>query len=481
MIVDQFLTWIQTASPDGRCRATAALARSYLVAEIEDADRAAIEATLTVLLDDPDPDIARTIADVLAPSRLAPRHLILALADGPGDIAAIVLEQSPLLIEAELVDFLGQGTATAQIAIARRDWLSPGVSAAIAEVCEIEACVELARNPTASIPTLSLLTLAERFGHDPALREAMFARAHLPIEVRHCLTMQGSDPYDETATGQRLRQERGEASSGDIRDRMTVRIAATARADELPRFVEYLRSTGQLTTALLLRAVTHGDVRFLQEALTLLSGLPRRRVEGLLVEGRESACHALFQKAGLPPRIFPAFIAALDVQREFARSAGTDASRETDDHRFAARVVDRVLARCSATKAVAEDDLIVLLRRFSTEAARNAARSFVADLTRRPPLMLPAPDASEAELSELGFAGADQSDAYGADATGDHVWSEAELLTDVSSDAAIFHPEYAAAVPVDNLAEPATDQTSRLDIRLFRSARFFPEKDRRAA
>ena len=393
MIVEQFLIWMQTAPLEGQCRATAALARSFLVSEIDDRDREALEATLTVLLDDPQPEIRRVIAEVIAPSRDAPRHLILSLADSAPDIAAIVLQQSPLLIEAELVDFLAEGDESAQIAIASRTWLSPGISAAIAEVGELSACLALARNPTAAIPGASLQKLADRFGRDGDLREAMLARAHLPIEVRHTLMTQLSVALADLAIDRKwVRQDRAINISSEAKDKTTVQMAAAASTHELPELVEHLRATGQLTTTLLLRAVTLGDVRFLQEALAVLSRLPVRRVEGVLIEGRESACRALFAKAGLPPRVFPAFIAALDVQRDLARELGLQTPAQADDHRFAARVVERVLTKCRSTGAGGQDDLIVLLRRFATEAARDAARSLVANLTKRPPLMLPAPE-----------------------------------------------------------------------------------------
>jgi uncharacterized protein (DUF2336 family) len=402
MIVEQFLAWFATASLDGRLRATAALARSLFVSEIEDQTRASIEATLTVLLDDPEPEIRRVIADIMAPSRDAPRHLILALADGPPDIAAIVLEQSPVLIEAELVDFLAAGTEAAQVAIASRIWLSPGLSAAVAEVGDLSAAIALARNLTASIPVASLLKLADRFGQDDDLSQAMLARAHLPIEVRHTLLAQRSVALAAASADRTwVREERAVNQASEARDKITVQMAAAAQSHELAGFVEHLRKTGQLTTALLLRAATLGDVRFVQEALTVLSGLPQRRVEGLIVEGRESACRALFEKAGLPPRVFPAFLAALDVQRDLARDVGSESAAQANDHRFAARVVERVLAKCHESSASQEDDLIVLLRRFATEAARDAARALVAGLSRRPPLLLSPPDRIEGDEDEI--------------------------------------------------------------------------------
>ena len=398
MIVEQFLTWTQTASLEARVKATAALARAFLVSEIDDHDREALEATLTVLLDDPAPEIAAAIAKVMAPSRAAPRHLILALADGPPEVAEIVLEQSPILIEAELVDFLANGTPSGQVAIASRQWLSPGVSAALAEVGELGACITLANNPTASIPVYSLLRLCERFGSDIDLQDALLQRAYLPIEVRHSLLTEISASQATMSLSQTgLGGDRAQVIAAEAKDKTTVQIAAAASTEDLQRLVEHLRTTGQLTTALLLRAVTLGDVRFLAESLALLTGLSRSRVEGLIEEGREGACAALLAKAGLPQRVFPAFIAALDVQRELAAEYGFRNPYYADDHRFAARVIERVLTKCRENAIASEDDLILLLRRYATEAARDAARAIVAEIQKRPPLLLPAPEQVDAD------------------------------------------------------------------------------------
>jgi len=403
MIVDQFLVWMQTAPLEGRCRAIAALARAYLVSDIGDADRVALEATLTVLLDDPEPEIMRVIADIMAPSRLAPRHLILALADGPPDIAAIVLEQSPLLIEAELIDFLAEGSAPTQVAIALRAWLSPGLSAAIAEVGDIKACEALAGNPTASIPVSSLLRIADRFGGDADVREAMLARGHLPIEVRHVLLTQASAALADLAADRDwVSEARAVNAAAEARDKITVQMAATARAEELPAFVEHLRATGQLTTVLLMRAATLGDIRFLQVALARLSGQPCRRIEGLLADGRDGACRALFAKAGLPARVAPAFLAALAVHRAWNDYGDAGTGWPAGDcHHFAMGVVERLLTSSGSTGLGVDDDLVVLVRRFAGDAARDAARALIADLMQRPLLLLGAPDPIDVESEPL--------------------------------------------------------------------------------
>ncbi|MDR3496806.1 MAG: DUF2336 domain-containing protein [Ancalomicrobiaceae bacterium] len=389
MIVDQVIVWMQSASAADRCRAAELLARSFLVSELDDDDREGLEAALTVLLDDPEPEIRRVLAETLCDSDRVPHHLILTLAEGRSDIAAIVLNRSPVLMEAELVDFVASGDEIVQTAIASRQWLSPAPAAALAEVGTLAAAVVLAGNVTASVPPFSLARLAERLGHEAALREALFARAHLPADVRQTLMRQVAGALANLVVERDwLSADRSAEATAEAADKATAIMAASVGAEERPAFAEFLRRTGQLTTTLLLRAVTFGDIHFLGEALALLSGMPRVRVEALLAEGREASCRALFLKAGIPERTFPAFAAALEVQRELAAEVGFAGG---DEYRFGRRAIERALSRCRQAGTADLDDLMVLLRRFATEAARDQARVLVSKLMRRQPLALPPP------------------------------------------------------------------------------------------
>src|ERR1700682_3546924 len=111
MIVRQFISWIRTASAGERAEATRSLARAWLTSDLNEEDRAAAEGALLMLLDD-----------------------CLALARDHPSFALAVLEQSPLLIDADLVDIVATGNSETQCAIARRIHLPASVCAAIAEV-----------------------------------------------------------------------------------------------------------------------------------------------------------------------------------------------------------------------------------------------------------------------------------------------------------------------------------------------------------
>src|SRR5258707_7038641 len=109
MIVRQFLQWVRTASAAERAEATSALARAYLYSELSPDDRAACEGALIMSLDDPSPLVRAALARALAFSEFSPPAVIHGLASDQPQVASWVLEHSPLLVDADLVDTVATG------------------------------------------------------------------------------------------------------------------------------------------------------------------------------------------------------------------------------------------------------------------------------------------------------------------------------------------------------------------------------------
>ena len=129
MIVRQFISWIRTAPAGERSEATRALARAWLISDLSEDDRTAAEGALLMLLDDPSPLVRQAMAEVFARSAEAPAAIVQALSLDQPSIALPVLEHSPLLIDADLVDIVATGNNDMQCAIARRINLPASVCA----------------------------------------------------------------------------------------------------------------------------------------------------------------------------------------------------------------------------------------------------------------------------------------------------------------------------------------------------------------
>ena len=319
MIVRHFLKWVGNARVAERAAAAGALAHALLDHQIAFEDRCEAEAALTLLLDDPSPKVRAALAEALSMSPHAPPQIVAALASDQDEVAARVLVRSPLLTDVDLIDRVAASRASVQALIATRPVVSMSLSAAIAEVGALEACLALARNEGAQIASLSFRRMAERFGQEALLREALLADPRLPGECRHMLLV---------ALGEALRHAPlvraliGEARAERVTREACLRASLTliehTPTAEHEALIEHLRLRGELTAGFLLRAIAHGKVDFLGSVLMTLSGHSEERVRAILACGRDVAVTALFGAAGLAKPLHRVFLRALKVWREVA-------------------------------------------------------------------------------------------------------------------------------------------------------------------
>src|SRR3984893_5214579 len=338
-------------------------------------DRGAAEGALLMLLDDSSPLVRQAMAEVFARSADAPAAIVQALSVDQAAVALPVLEHSPLLIDADLVDIIATGNGEMQCAVARRTNLPASVCAAIAEVGSAAAALELIENACAELAPFSWDRIVERHGHLAAIRESMLVLEDLPAATRVALVAKLSDTLAQFVVARHwLSPDRAGRIASEARERSTVNIAARSRGDDMRGLVRHLRATGQLTAGLILRALLSGNLELFDHALAELSGLPQSRVFALLHDRGGASLHALLQRAGLPESTFAAFKMALEVNHEmgYVDSPGGAA-------RLRRRMVERVLTHCETDRHAAEP-LLILLRRFATESAREEARMFCDEL-----------------------------------------------------------------------------------------------------
>ena len=378
MIVRRFLAWSQMVPPGQRAEGVNALALGYLYSPMTAEIRREAEAALTSVLEDPSPLVRRVLAEAFASAVEAPHHCILALANDQPEIAALVLERSPVLTDQDLLDCAAAGEVAVQAAIARRPDLGAAVSAYLAEAASLEAVRALADNPGADVPEFSLRRMVERFGADAGLREALLARAELPASVRVDLVCAGASALTGFVrdcgwlSGERAERLRREACERAIMD---IALAAT-REDSCEgalEIVSHLRAIGRLTPALMLRALLSGDRSLFEAALAELAGQPLARASGFVRLHQGGGFVALYDRARMPSNLLPVFQAALMAQDD----AGEAASVE--DGLLSRGLIAQVLEDCEALEDPELATVMALLRRFDAEAAQQEAR----ELTKR--------------------------------------------------------------------------------------------------
>src|ERR1700709_2195120 len=120
MIVRQFINWVRTAPAGERAEATRWLARAWLISDLTEDDRAAAEGALLMVLDDASSLVRQAMAEVFARAADAPPAIVRALSLDQPSVSLSILEHSPLLVDADLIDLLTLADCEMQCAVARR-------------------------------------------------------------------------------------------------------------------------------------------------------------------------------------------------------------------------------------------------------------------------------------------------------------------------------------------------------------------------
>lgn len=379
MIIHRFLTWIEAAPAAERAEAANALVRAFLQSELTREDHEVADAALTLLLDDPSPEVRMALAEVLAHAEDPPHHLVMSLADDREDIAALVLEHSRIFMDGELIDYLDRGLDSLQIAIASRVQISATLSDAICHIGCAEACQVMLTRPNVTYTTDGLLGLARRLGHQAVIRTELLKIKTLPAAAREILLRHHASALFE------LTQERGWLSSS-VATRVTdeavgkamSQLAARTDGPEIGGFIEHLVAEEKLTPAFMLRCLCGGNLDLFEQTMASLVQIDTKRMSGILRSGNLAAFSAAYQRSSLPSEAFDVFAAALSVtcQRE-------NSDMFEDVSQLPRRIMEEIMRRCAGrVRSDAVDDSIKLLRRLAADAARDSARQFALEVAK---------------------------------------------------------------------------------------------------
>jgi uncharacterized protein (DUF2336 family) len=374
MLVKSFLAWMENAPVRERAEAVTMLAQAYLAGALGGDTPEAVQAALTLILDDPSPPVRRALAMIFADRPEAPRHIVLSLAADQSEVSALLIARSPLLTEADLVDLAENGDRLSLTAIALRQDVTARVARAIAERKDYDSACALAANRLAEIDEDDLLVLVEAFSERPRLRETLMRRTGLPGSVRHALMLAVAGSLGGYVTGGGfLSPARNARVVEETLQQGTVAIARRA-GESLPDFIRHLRERGHLTPALLLRSGLGGNLALMKAALADLCEMEEGRVGGILGSRSEASIAALVRRAGIPGFVAPLLVAVIRA------ASMVPADQRGED--FSLVVLHAAQSACMSVPGDEGVRLMALLRRYEAEAARNHSRKIAEGLRR---------------------------------------------------------------------------------------------------
>ncbi|MBF0664074.1 MAG: DUF2336 domain-containing protein [Brevundimonas sp.] len=321
---------IKATDDDDRAAAAHKLCRSMERAELTGEEREAARKILRMLAHDAAELVRRAMAVTLKSSDLIPRDVARVMAADVDSVALPLIRFSPAFTDEDLIEIVQAGSTLRQTAVAGRPTVGRDVAATLAEIgCE-QAVRTLASNDNADLAETALGRCVDRFGKSPEVVAAIAYRQVLPLSVTERLIELASDAVREhLVTRHAVAPETAIRLATFARERATVDLVDQAsHHGDLAAFAAGLNARRALTGSLLLRALARGQMALFEYGLAELAGTPHPRAWLMIHDAGPLGLKAIYDRAGLPPRLFQAVRAGVDtwraLQAEGADTAGDE-------------------------------------------------------------------------------------------------------------------------------------------------------------
>ncbi|RZJ03925.1 MAG: DUF2336 domain-containing protein [Brevundimonas sp.] len=348
---------IKATDEDERAAAAHKLCRSMDRAELGEEEREAAHKILRLLAQDAAELVRRAMAVTLKASDLIPRDVARLLAADVDSVALPIINFSPAFSDEDLIEIVRAGSAVRQTAVSGRPTVGRDVADVVAEVGAEQAVRTLASNDNADISEAALARCVDRFATSQDVVAALAYRQVLPLSVTERLVELASDAVREHLVAQHaLAPETAIRLAAFARERATIDLIDQASSQQdLAGFAANLNARKALTGSLLLRALARGQIEMFEYGMAELAGAPHHRAWLMIHDAGPLGLKAIYDRAGLPPRLFQAIRAGVDTWRELS-AEGANTSSET----FRQQMLERFITqRPNAPR----DDLAYLLER----------------------------------------------------------------------------------------------------------------------
>ncbi len=352
---------VKSDNADDRAVVTHKICRAMERSELSEAERAAAHEIIRMMASDAAELVRRALAVTLRTSHLLPHDVALRLAKDVSSIAAPVLTHSPLFTDEDLADIIRTGGPIRQVAVAHREVLSETVTSVLTSDAVEEAVVIACANDNARFSPEGLSQIIDRFGTSAVVQKVLIHRQSLPISISERLIhMVSTQMREQLVTRHALSPEKAVEIATATRERATVDLADQAGTSLNPRaLAQHIMTSGRLTPSLILRALVRGHMSFFEHALSELSGIPHDRTWLMIHDAGALGFRAIYDRAGMPARLFPTFRIAVEGYRGLMAEAPSLSAHQMEE-----RLIERFLTQAPFAP---REDLLYLYERLDRD------------------------------------------------------------------------------------------------------------------
>jgi uncharacterized protein (DUF2336 family) len=326
-------------SAENRRSAIQGIAMGFNAGELSASERGIAEDIFRIMAKDAEVRVREALTLNLCRSSALPVDIAQALAkDNSDSVALPVIQFSEVLSEDDLIDIVRTQSSDRQVAVANRETVPVAVSDSLVESGNEEAVVALVSNKGADLDEAVMHKVVDKYGDVEAVQEPLVQRPRLPVAVSERLVARVSDKMkDYLVTHHELPPDLASDLVMQSRERATLGLVSDSGHD-VWELVQHLHDNNRLTPSIMLRALCLGDISFFEAAISVRSDTVMKNARQLLFDAGSRGMRAIYDKAGLPDTLYPAFRAAFDVTRQ---SLAERTDMEPDA--MAKRTLERVL------------------------------------------------------------------------------------------------------------------------------------------
>jgi len=277
-------------------------------------------ATLEVLARDTAVRVRAILADEIKHLDCVPRDVALRLAHDVDDlVAAPILEYSPLLSDADLMEIIASGQVRQILAaVARRRPLGEEVSDALVQSLDVSAVAALLVNPDAKMRKETLDRIVEEAETIESWHQPLVLRADLSARaIRRIGSFVGAALLEQLVA----RGDLSDATRAHLNRRLRARLEqgeAESGADSAAQIVAAARAGGTLDDGFVENAAAAGSRETVTLALASLAQVPEATVRKILSQRGAKPLVALVWRAHLSMRT------AFKIQTSVMKLTGRD-------------------------------------------------------------------------------------------------------------------------------------------------------------
>lgn len=327
------------ASPEGRAQMAAKFGAQFnelAGAGASVTERGLAHAVLDLLVRDVAREVRQSLAQAVAASPNLPEAAALRLIADKIEVAAPILERSPVLTDETLISVVRTNVLQYTLAVAGRERLAEVLGEALVDTGAKQVVCRLLGNAGAKLSQRALDRVVRDHRNDREVEARLVRRPELPHEIIEQIVAAVGERLEwELVQNRKMPPEQARAIMAAVRDRAAIGLTAREHSDRpLTQRLRERRDAGGLTHEDLLRFLKNGDIAALELGLAIHAKLEPSHVRKLLYHADRRHMAALCVTAGFATPHYVLLRMAVDLAEATVEGSGKNAAYKAETIRF---------------------------------------------------------------------------------------------------------------------------------------------------